>query len=109
MRSARRPRRMPRRSLTLVDHPDPDPRTISQLFSPALITIPVRHGRKGHPVFFRSRLIPEFLAIAPDSDAREVFRRHAGETRYVDVDDPGIHDDIDDPVALAAFRGRLLA
>ena len=74
-----------------------------------MINIPVRGGRKGHPVFFQSRLIPEFLDIAPESDAREVFRRHAAETRYVDVDDPGIHDDIDDPAALAAFRGRLLA
>ena len=62
---------------------------------------------RGTRVFFQSRLIPEFLAITPESDAREVFRLHAPETRYVNVDDPGIHDDIDDPAALAAFRGRL--
>ena len=54
-------------------------------------------------------MIPEFLAITPDSDARQVFREHASETRYVTVDDPGIHDDVDDPAALQAFRERLLS
>ncbi len=92
---------------TLVDHPDPRPETIRKLLSPALISIPVRDGRKGHPVFFQSRLIPEFLAIPATSDARQVFREHACETRYVTVDDPGIHDDIDDPAALELFRRRV--
>ncbi|MCU1262977.1 MAG: hypothetical protein JWO80_5862 [Bryobacterales bacterium] len=91
---------------TLVDHPDPSPGTIQKLFSQALINIPVRGGRKGHPVFFHSKLIPEFLAVPLESDARQVFRARASETRYVAVDDPGVLDDIDDPEALRAFRER---
>jgi molybdenum cofactor cytidylyltransferase len=91
---------------TLVDHPDPAPRTIEALFSRALINVPVHNGSKGHPVFFHARLIPEFLAVPLESDAREVFRAHTSETRYVAVDDPAILDDIDDPEALRAFRER---
>jgi molybdenum cofactor cytidylyltransferase len=91
---------------TLVDHPDPAPRTIEALFSRALINVPVYDGRKGHPVFFHARLIPEFLAVPVGSDARDVFRAHTAETRYVTVEDPAILDDIDDPAALRAFRQR---
>lgn len=94
---------------TLVDHPDPAPATIGQLFSPALISVPVAQGRKGHPVFFQSCLITEFLSLPADSDARLVFREHASETRYVNVEDAGILDDVDDPEALRAFEQRTSA
>jgi CTP:molybdopterin cytidylyltransferase MocA len=48
---------------------------------------------------FTRALIPEFLALGPDAQARQVLHSHAGETRYLDVADPGILDDIDDPDA----------
>jgi CTP:molybdopterin cytidylyltransferase MocA len=38
-------------------------------------------------------------ALPPDSQARAVTHRHASETRYADVADAGILDDIDDPEA----------
>ena len=93
---------------TLVDHPVPARETIESLISPdAPISIPVYHGRKGHPVYFRRDIVKEFLALTPDSQANLVSRRHAMETRLVPVDDPAILDDIDDPEALRAFRERL--
>ena len=92
---------------TLVDHPNPEPQTIRKLFSRALINIPVHAGRKGHPVFFHRSLLPEFLAVPAESDARQVFRNHVAETRYVTVEDPGVLDDIDDAAALEAFRERV--
>jgi hypothetical protein len=46
-------------------------------------------------------LIPEFLAIPEFGAARDVVRAHAGETQFVDVEDPGIVADIDD---LEAYR-----
>jgi CTP:molybdopterin cytidylyltransferase MocA len=45
------------------------------------------------------------LALPPEGLARVVVRAHAAETRFVDLSDPRILDDIDDP---EAYR-RLLA
>jgi molybdenum cofactor cytidylyltransferase len=93
---------------TLVDHPDPKPSTVLSLISQeSPISIPVHHGRKGHPVYFRRDVLSEFMGLSPDSQASVVSRRHAMETRLVPVDDPGILDDIDDPEALRQFRERL--
>ncbi len=91
---------------TLVDHPRVAASTIDALLeSDAPLSIPVFEGRKGHPICFRRELIREFLELPPDSQARFVVHRHAGETRWVAVNDPGILDDVDDP---AAYE-RLLA
>ena len=49
--------------------------------------------------------MPEFLALPSGASAREVVTRHASEIAYIDVDDPGILADVDDPAAYA----RLLA
>jgi len=86
---------------TLVDHPNVPAGTLRALLahSDALLAIPVHLERRGHPIFFRSELIPEFLALPPDGQARDVVRRHRDETVYVPIDDPGILDDIDDPAA----------
>jgi molybdenum cofactor cytidylyltransferase len=65
----------------------------------APIAIPQYLGRHGHPVLFTRALVPEFLALGPDAQARQVLHRHASEIRYLDVADPGILDDIDDPDA----------
>ncbi len=93
---------------TLVDHPDPSPSTIEKIISlDAPVSIPIYYGRKGHPVFFRSDVIEEFMALSPDSQANIVARRHSMDTRLVPVDDPAILEDIDDAEALRHFRERL--
>ena len=85
---------------TPVDHPNIETATVAQLIgSRAPIAIPQYLGRHGHPVLFTRELIPEFLALGPDSQARMVLHRHASEIRYVAVPDAGILDDIDDPDA----------
>lgn len=96
---------------TLVDHPAVAPATIARLvdvpvdagFPP--LRIPRFDGRRGHPIRISKSLIPEFLALPAGSSAKEVVTRHAGEIHYIDVDDPGILADVDDPAAYA----RLLA
>ncbi len=86
---------------TLVDHPNVQPSTIRALLEAPLapLAIPRFEGRRGHPIFFRRELIAEFLALPPHSQAKTVVNRYAGEARFVDVDDPGIRDDVDDPAA----------
>jgi CTP:molybdopterin cytidylyltransferase MocA len=91
---------------TPVDHPNIEPATVRQLIAAgAPIAIPQYLGRHGHPVLFTRKLVPEFLALGPDAQARQVLHGHASEIRYLDVADSGILDDIDDP---DAYR-RLLA
>ena len=92
---------------TLVDHPDPAHGTIAALLrSPKLIAVPVHNGHHGHPVFLRSPIIRELLALAPAGTAKPVFRSHIGDTDYIPVDDAAVLDDVDDPESLARFRRR---
>ena len=89
---------------TLVDHPAVREITVRELLvEPALIAIPRFGGRRGHPVYFARELVPEFLALDSDSSAKTVIERHGARIRYVDVDDPGILDDVDDPEAYRRF------
>jgi molybdenum cofactor cytidylyltransferase len=92
---------------TLVDHPAVAPATIDALLagpSAALVRVPRYIGHRGHPIWFSRELVPEFLALPETGAAREVVRSHAAETEFLDVDDPGILADIDDP---EAYRGLI--
>ncbi|MGA2737352.1 MAG: nucleotidyltransferase family protein [Bryobacteraceae bacterium] len=97
---------------TLVDHPAVMPATISGLLDsgvPARLRIPRFNGRRGHPIWFSTALIPEFLALPTSSSAKEVVTRHARDIAYIDVDDPGILADVDDPAAYAELLAGSLA
>jgi molybdenum cofactor cytidylyltransferase len=92
---------------TLVDHPAVAPVTIDALLAgprATLLRVPRYHGRRGHPIWFSRALIPEFLALPETGAARDVVRGHAAQTEFLDVDDPGILADIDDP---EAYRGLI--
>jgi molybdenum cofactor cytidylyltransferase len=86
---------------TLVDHPNVRPSTIAALLEQPRpwLAIPRCRGRRGHPVYFAAGLVTEFLSIPADSQAKVVIARHIDHTRWVDVDDSGILDDVDDPAA----------
>jgi len=64
-----------------------------------LLVIPRFDGRRGHPVCARRELIEEFLALPSEGRAKEVVRRHADRTHYLDTFDAGVLSDIDDPEA----------
>jgi CTP:molybdopterin cytidylyltransferase MocA len=92
---------------TLVDHPAVSPDTVRALVVPPrpLVRVP-RHGAKrGHPVWISRELFAEFLALPQTAAARDVVRAHAAGTQFLDVDDPGILADIDDPAAYRALIG----
>jgi molybdenum cofactor cytidylyltransferase len=83
---------------TLVDHPAIDLSTVDALLrSRAAIAIPRFENRRGHPVLIRREIFEEFLVEPVESKVRDVIDRHAGEIAYVEVDDAGISEDIDDP------------
>lgn len=90
---------MPERVLfTLVDHPAIAPDTVrTLLYSDAAIAIPKFEGRRGHPVVIRREIAKEILAEPVDSKLNAVMDRHEHEIQYIDVNDPAVRDDIDDP------------
>jgi molybdenum cofactor cytidylyltransferase len=97
---------------TPVDCPAAEERTVSLVVrrfierEPSkLLVIPRFEGQRGHPVCAARAIIDEFLAEPAAAQAREVVRRHLAQTEYVDVDDPGILADIDDPEAYRKLVG----
>ena len=94
---------------TLVDHPAVSIETLDILVAHAghgpALRVPRFGGRKGHPIWFAQALVPEFLAIPASGAARDVVRAHALETEFLDVSDPGILADIDDPAAYRTLTG----
>ena len=91
---------------TLVDHPAISLSTVDALLrSEASIAIPRFESTRGHPVLIRREIMREFLAEPATSKVRDVIDRHAAEIEYIEVGDPGISDDIDDP----ALYEKLLA
>lgn len=73
-----------------------------------LFVIPRQSGRRGHPVFAARPVADELLALAPTAEARDIVHAHVDRTEYVDVDDPGIFTDIDDPEAYRRLKEHAL-
>jgi CTP:molybdopterin cytidylyltransferase MocA len=92
---------------TLVDHPAISRQTIASLLeTEAAIAIPRTGGQRGHPVLITSAVAEEYLLEPETAKVRDVIDRHAGRILYVDVDDPGIRDDVDDPAVYQALLAR---
>jgi molybdenum cofactor cytidylyltransferase len=70
------------------------------------LVIPCCGRQRGHPVCVARELIPEFLALPSDAQARDVIHRHREHAVYLDVEDHGILDDIDDPETYQHLTGR---
>jgi molybdenum cofactor cytidylyltransferase len=96
-----------------VDCPAAEPETVSAMVeafrSPEapLLVIPRFDGRRGHPVCARRELISEFLALPPEAQAKDVVRRYADRTAYLDTPDAGVVSDIDDPEAYRVLQESL--
>jgi molybdenum cofactor cytidylyltransferase len=73
-----------------------------------LVRVPRYQGRRGHPIWFGRELIAEFLGLPDNGAAREIVRGHSSHTEFLDVDDPGILADIDDPAAYGRLTGAAL-
>lgn len=68
----------------------------------AVIAVPVYRGRRGHPVGFSGRVVPELASLGGDQGARTLLRRYAEQVQDIEVDDPGCIADIDTEAGLAA-------
>ena len=92
---------------TLADHPAVAPETIDAVLgcSSAPVCVPRYRGKRGHPIHFSRELMAEFLSLPPTGAARDVVAAHVHETTYLDLDDPGIVTDVDDPEAYQSLLG----
>jgi molybdenum cofactor cytidylyltransferase len=68
----------------------------------AVIAAPVCGGKRGNPVAFGMECLPGLLALEGDEGARRLLKLHP--VTEVEVDDPGIFQDVDLP---ADLRGRV--
>ncbi|MFZ0910579.1 MAG: nucleotidyltransferase family protein [Candidatus Acidiferrales bacterium] len=64
------------------------------------IVLPTYHGRRGHPVLFRSTLFHELMAAPMDTGARAVVRAHANEIASVPTEEEGVILNLDDPASM---------
>jgi molybdenum cofactor cytidylyltransferase len=93
-----------------VDCPAAEPETVRAIVEAfhsdetPLLVIPCFEGRRGHPVCASRALVPEFLALPPEGQAKEVVHRHAKRTVYLDTSDAGVVSDIDDPEAYRVLQ-----
>ncbi|PRP93255.1 Nicotine blue oxidoreductase [Enhygromyxa salina] len=69
---------------------------------------PTHLGRSGHPMLWPRGLFSQLLALDPARDTARVLVRGAaaGLRRKLEVDDPGVLDNIDTPAQLQRVRGE---
>jgi molybdenum cofactor cytidylyltransferase len=94
-----------------VDHPHISISTIQTLAARFRadrppVTVPTYAGEHGHPVCIARSLIAELLALPSEAKASDVIHRHVPGTLYIEVGDPAVVTDVDDPTAYAELLAR---
>ncbi len=87
--------------VALADMPFIRPETIrivtKALQEGAAIAAPSFHGERGHPVGFARRFYEELSSLRGEDGARQFLKRHPEWVKLLEVDDPGVVRDIDEP------------
>lgn len=65
---------------------------------------PCHAGAVGNPVGFRREYFPALVELRGDSGARELLKNSARHVHLVNVDDPGVLQDIDTPADLTSHQ-----
>jgi len=96
---------------TPVDHPNLQRATLEKLAARfqahrAPVIVPTYEGQHGHPVCIARALAHELLALPPSAMASDVIHRYVGQTSYIEVNDPAVTTDVDDPEAYAGLLGQ---
>jgi molybdenum cofactor cytidylyltransferase len=71
------------------------------------IVVPTRRGKRGNPVLWAKRFIPEMSELAGDVGAKHLIGEHADLVCEIEMDTDSVLVDIDTPDALAALRDKL--
>ncbi len=97
---------------TPVDHPGIRGTTLEMLAAglrdgQAPLIVPTHRGSRGHPVCITRPLVAELLALPASAQARDVIHRHLPKAFLLEVDDPAVTTDIDNPTAYAELLAHL--
>ena len=76
--------------------------TLARLAQQDRILLPCHRQQRGHPVVFGRDFWPALLNCRGDVGARDVLLQHASACHRVELDDPGILRDVDQPADLIA-------
>lgn len=92
-----------------ADLPNLDAGTVAVLLqrmeeTGALLAVPVYRGKRGHPLAIAPALISEVEAL--DSTLKQLRDRHEAELLEVEVDDPGVVQDVDTPEEYERLAGN---
>jgi molybdenum cofactor cytidylyltransferase len=94
--------------IALADMPSIKTSTMSLLFEAlqagAGIVAPVYQGRRGNPVGFANQYLPQLLDLQGDVGARSILQSNP--LTQIEVDDSGIHEDIDTRDALLSHLDK---
>lgn len=70
------------------------------------ICIPTHRAKRGNPILWDARFVPEMKALEGDQGARGLLGAHADQVCEVEMQDDAVLLDVDTPAALAALRER---
>ncbi len=100
------PAEAPAALVALVDHPAVQPSTLDAVLARAgaALVIPCYQGRRGHPVLFSRAILDEIAGLPPAATAKQVVHAHLPEAVLLEVDDPGVVQDIDTPADYETLR-----
>ena len=90
-------------AIFLADMPAIRRDSLETLFAHAsanAIVLPSYQGKRGHPVLFGRAFWPQLAALSGDAGAKPVLQQHPEAVRIVELDDPGVLQDIDTPADL---------
>ncbi len=94
--------------IALADMPCIRPCTVRRvtdaLAAGAALAAPRYGGLQGHPVGFSPRFYEVLAALTGDTGARSILDHHVQELVLLDVQDPGVHLDVDRPSDIALRR-----
>ena len=72
-------------------------RAVFASLTPTTMVQPFFAGRPGQPVGFGERFFPELEALSGEHGGRDILGRHTDALIRLEVADPGIHRDLDEP------------
>lgn len=93
-----------------ADHPAVAPETLRLLIGRAsrqTALLPVHRGRRGHPALVGSDVLAGIGEIPRNEGLRWLWRERVDAVREIEVDDPGVIENLDDPEIYERARRRL--
>lgn len=74
---------------------------LAALADPTRIICPVNAKRRGNPVLFGANFLSELQLLSGDSGAKRFLHHYADAVIEIQIDDNGIHRDVDTPIDLS--------